>query len=96
MASSNSPKREVPKELKHLLEIDAAWTEKFCLIVNQHLPFRTTQKHYKFLEISCHGIPWLAGWLAFVWLINSSSLYQMQVNFYLGKNYENFLFFLLG
>lgn len=85
MASKTSPKREVPKELRKLLELDAAVTEKFCLLVNQYLPFRSSQAHYKALEISCHGIPWLAGWLAFVWLINASSLYQMQVNFYIGK-----------
>lgn len=40
--------------------------------------------HFSF-QISCHGVPWIASWLAFVWVLNSSSLYQMQVNFMIGE-----------
>ncbi|XP_024874297.1 uncharacterized protein LOC112456157 [Temnothorax curvispinosus] len=35
-------------------------------------------------KISCHGIPWLATSLVLIWVLNSKSLYQMQINLLLG------------
>lgn len=36
------------------------------------------------IQISCHGIPWFAFWIAFTWLFNNPSLIQMQVNMLMG------------
>lgn len=76
-------KRQVPQVLQGLLQLDALLTDKFCWLVEKIVP-RKWQTLYKALEISCHGIPWIAGWLAFIWLWNSPSLFQMQVNFFIG------------
>ncbi|XP_026286568.1 polyisoprenoid diphosphate/phosphate phosphohydrolase PLPP6 [Frankliniella occidentalis] len=78
-----SDKREIPQSLQALLQVDVLVTDKICNIFEKVVG-RKWHTYYKGLEISCHGIPWLAGWLAFIWLWNSPSLYQMQVNFYLG------------
>lgn len=76
-------KRQVPQVLRSLLQLDVLLTDNFCRIVERIVP-RRWNTHYKALEISCHGIPWLVGWLAFIWLWYSPSLFQMQVNFYIG------------
>ncbi|EEB16515.1 presqualene diphosphate phosphatase, putative [Pediculus humanus corporis] len=77
-------KRKVPGLLRRILNQDEKLTEKFCLFMNKFLPFRQLRVHHKALEITCHGAAWLAGWLIFIYLINSPKLYQMQVNFYIG------------
>lgn len=77
-------KREVPGILQKILAADVFLTHRFCNWADCFLPFRSLRLHYKVLEISCHGIPWLSGWLAFIWLIDNRSLYQMQVNFFIG------------
>ncbi|KAK3932044.1 NTF2-related export protein [Frankliniella fusca] len=87
-------KREVPQVLQALLQLDVIITDKICYIVEK-IVGRKWHPHYKALEISCHGIPWLAGWLAFIWLWSSPSLYQMQVNFYLGLLVDIFVVALL-
>ncbi|KAK6629212.1 hypothetical protein RUM43_003029 [Polyplax serrata] len=78
------PKRTVPGPLQKLLKFDEKITEKFCLFANKFLPFRELRIHHKTLEITCHGLAWLAGWLAFIYLLSSSKLYEMQVNFLIG------------
>ena len=77
-------KRKVPEIVQNVLKVDAYLTDKFCKIVESLARPTHMYSKYKALEISGHGIPWFAGWLAYVWLWNSPSLYQMQVNFYLG------------
>lgn len=89
-------KRQVPAGLKALLQMDIALTNKFCSLCESFMPFRSLKVHYKVLEISCHGIVWLAGWLVFIWLANNSSLYQLQVNFYFGKYNLTFCLFYLS
>ncbi|GLV32051.1 uncharacterized protein CBL_11993 [Carabus blaptoides fortunei] len=77
-------KRQPPRTLQKILELDANVTQRFVLWANKLLPFRTTKMYYKMLEISCHGIPWLAFWIAFTWLFNNPDLIQMQVNMLIG------------
>ncbi|KAF5296564.1 hypothetical protein FQA39_LY12482 [Lamprigera yunnana] len=77
-------KRNVSGPLRTVLECDKKYTEKFILWANQFLPFRSLRIHYKALEITCHGIPWFAGWLAFMWIYTNASLVQMQINMLLG------------
>nr|CAI5821856.1 unnamed protein product [Callosobruchus analis] len=36
-------------------------------------------------QVSCHGIPWFAFWIAFTWLFNNPHLVQMQANMLLGS-----------
>lgn len=77
-------KRDIPGPLQQLLKADVFLTDKFCNLANTFLPLRSLRIHYKALEISCHGIPWLCGWIAFIWLADKRSLYQMQANFFIG------------
>lgn len=83
--ATGGPKRDVPPALRKLLQLDENLTQKFCLHVNKFLPLRALKIHYKMLEVSCHGIIWLFGWLAFIWLLNFPTLHQMQINFFFGK-----------
>ncbi|KAK7788692.1 hypothetical protein R5R35_012457 [Gryllus longicercus] len=77
-------KREIPGALKKLLDYDVYVTNKFCLLANKCLPFRSLRTHYKMLEVSCHGIPWICGILASIWLWDSPDLHNMQINLLLG------------
>lgn len=86
--SSNSSKRKVPGALQKILKQDEKITEKFCLFMNKFLPFRQLRVHHKTLEITCHGIAWLAGWLAFIYLVHFPKFYEMQVNFFLGEFFK--------
>ncbi|KAG5885154.1 hypothetical protein JTB14_037603 [Gonioctena quinquepunctata] len=81
---AESTKRKVPGALKEVLKFDGYITKKFVIWGNSILPLRTLRVHYKGLEISCHGIPWLAFWIAFTWLFDNPHLVQMQVNMLLG------------
>lgn len=83
MGGDNGKKREVPSALRTILNIDAAITDKFCSIVDAVAP-RISRANLKYLEISCHGVPWIGFWLAFTILWSSPSLYQIQVNFMIG------------
>ncbi|KAJ8950654.1 hypothetical protein NQ318_010855 [Aromia moschata] len=79
-----SEKRKVPETIKKILELDAVITKRFVAWGNSLLPLRTLRTHYKGLEISCHGVPWFAFWIAFTWLFNNPHLVEMQVNILLG------------
>lgn len=79
-----SEKRHVPILLRKVLAVDAYLTDEFVKIVEKCLPLRQLKVHYKLLEVSCHGIPWLATSLVLIWILNSKSLYQMQVNLLIG------------
>ncbi|CAH1968302.1 unnamed protein product [Acanthoscelides obtectus] len=79
-------KRRPPEAIQKILKFDSYVTNQFVTLVNKHLPFmKSLTMHYQALEISCHGIPWFAFWIAFTWLFNNSHLVQMQVNMLLGK-----------
>ncbi|KAG7304234.1 hypothetical protein JYU34_011173 [Plutella xylostella] len=73
-------KRKVPSMLQTLLRYDVQVTKRFVENALKTTAFRSLRNHAKFLEVSCHGIVWLAGWLTFVWLFNNKDLYQLQVN----------------
>ncbi|KAH0535308.1 phospholipid phosphatase 6 [Cotesia glomerata] len=77
-------KREIPSGLKKILDLDVYLTNAFVKKVENFMPMKQLKMHYRALEISAHTIPWLAGWLAFIWIINSKDLYQMQVNLFIG------------
>ncbi|XP_043286234.1 phospholipid phosphatase 6 [Venturia canescens] len=73
-------KRNVPSILRRCLAVDAYLTNVFVKNIERFLPLRQLKVHYQVLEYSCHGIIWLAGLLAFIWILNKRDLYQMQVN----------------
>ncbi|XP_063215479.1 polyisoprenoid diphosphate/phosphate phosphohydrolase PLPP6 isoform X2 [Bacillus rossius redtenbacheri] len=77
-------RRNIPVPLQQLLNADAYLTEKFCNLSNNFLPLHSLRVHYKILEITCHGIPWLCLWMVFIWWFDNPRLYQMQVNFFIG------------
>lgn len=77
---SSAPKRRPPTWLRKVLELDATVTKKFVIWGNSWSPLHSLRLHYKALEITCHGIPWLVFWTAVTWLFNSPSLIQLQVN----------------
>ncbi|GAB1860393.1 Phospholipid phosphatase 6 [Camponotus japonicus] len=79
-----SEKRQIPTLLRKVLAVDAYLTDEFVKLVEKFLPLRQLKVHYKLLEISCHGIVWLASSLVLIWILNSKSLYQMQVNLLIG------------
>ncbi|KAK9752325.1 PAP2 superfamily [Popillia japonica] len=81
---SEQNKRVVPPALRKILDYDEKLTNKFVNWANKFLPFRSLRIHYRALELTCHGVPWLAFWVAFTWLFNNQSLVQMQVNILLG------------
>lgn len=58
-------------------------TKKFVAYCLNFVQIRSFQNHCKFLEWSCHGIVWLAGLIAFTYMFNSKSLYEMQVNLFI-------------
>ncbi|CAH0559479.1 unnamed protein product [Brassicogethes aeneus] len=74
----------VPPLLRKILNADIKITKKFVVLANNFLPLKSLRVHYKALEISCHGIPWFAFWIAFTWFFNNTSLVQLQVNMLIG------------
>ena len=77
-------KRSIPPAIKTLLEYDVKITKSFVSFMLNFIAFRSLRTHCKFLEISCHGIAWIAGWLAYCWVVDNSSLYEMQMNMLFG------------
>ncbi|XP_034183550.1 polyisoprenoid diphosphate/phosphate phosphohydrolase PLPP6 [Osmia lignaria lignaria] len=77
-------KREIPPMLKNILAIDVQLTEKLVKCIEKLMPLRQLKIHNTALEISCHGIPWIASILAFIWILDNKNLYQMQVNLLFG------------
>jgi len=73
-------KRRPPSWLEKILSVDSEISKKFVIWGNSWSPLHSLRLHYKALEITCHGIPWLAFWIAFTWLFNSPNLVQLQVN----------------
>ncbi|KAH8410607.1 hypothetical protein KR009_006634, partial [Drosophila setifemur] len=70
--------------LKYLLEKDVQASKHFVVAVSNLSFFKSLKIHSKFLEVSCDGIAWFTSWIAFIWLLNSKDLYQMQVNMLFG------------
>uniref|UniRef100_A0A1B6D5H9 Phosphatidic acid phosphatase type 2/haloperoxidase domain-containing protein n=1 Tax=Clastoptera arizonana TaxID=38151 RepID=A0A1B6D5H9_9HEMI len=81
---SSATKRQVPLALQKILKVDVYVTDLICNVAEKCVPLRSLRVHYKLLEVSCHGLLWLAGWLFLIWVLWRPSLFQMQVNFYLG------------
>ncbi|KAL4707635.1 hypothetical protein ACJJTC_006985 [Scirpophaga incertulas] len=80
MPGTADQKRHVPKMLQHILSYDVQITKRFVDIMMKITAMRSLRNHAKVLEVSCHGIVWLASWLTFIWLFNNKDLYQLQVN----------------
>lgn len=74
----------VPPALQQILKYDAYITNEFLTWINKLIVVDTLTTYCKALEISCHGIPWFAFWIAFTWLFDNPTLVQMQVNILLG------------
>jgi presqualene diphosphate phosphatase len=69
--------------LKKILKKDVELTKKFVSYLLNFVQIRSFKNHCKFLEWSCHGIVWLAGLIAFTYLMNSKDLYEMEVNLFI-------------
>ncbi|KAL6261433.1 hypothetical protein P5V15_006526 [Pogonomyrmex californicus] len=83
-----SDKRQIPTQLRKVLAVDAYLTDEFVKLTEKILPLKQLKVHYKLLEISCHGIPWLAVSLVLIWILNIKALYQMQVNLLIGLIFD--------
>ncbi|XP_017151061.2 phospholipid phosphatase 6 [Drosophila miranda] len=70
--------------LKYTLEKDVQWTNYCVSLLSKYSFFKSLKINCKFLEISCDGIAWLITWTAFIWIMNSKALLQMQVNMLVG------------
>ncbi|XP_049887893.1 polyisoprenoid diphosphate/phosphate phosphohydrolase PLPP6 isoform X2 [Pectinophora gossypiella] len=66
--------------LQKILRYDIQITKQFVDGALKTTALRSLRNHAKLLEVSCHGIVWLASWLSFIWLFNNKNLYQLQVN----------------
>ncbi|XP_045451022.1 phospholipid phosphatase 6 isoform X1 [Melitaea cinxia] len=80
MIGETEEKRKVPDMLQKILRYDVQITKKFVEMSQNITALRSLRIHSKFLELSCHGIVWLAGWLTFIWLFNNKELHQLQFN----------------
>lgn len=58
-------------------------TKKFVSYLLNFDQVRSFKRHCKFLEWSCHGVVWLAGLIAFTYLMNSKALHEMEVNLFI-------------
>jgi len=77
----DKPKREVPSQLKKILDLDIKLSKDLVEKVNQHYPIATYRTHLKSLEVSCHGIPWLMLAIAGIYV---TSLKEASVNLLIG------------
>ncbi|XP_076759131.1 polyisoprenoid diphosphate/phosphate phosphohydrolase PLPP6 isoform X2 [Xylocopa sonorina] len=66
--------------LRNILNLDIKLTNAFVRCAEKLVPLKHLKMHYRMLEISCHGICWIASLLALIWILNNKNLYQMQVN----------------
>ncbi|CAH1171283.1 unnamed protein product, partial [Phaedon cochleariae] len=77
-------KRHVPSTLRKILNYDIYLSKKFLTWTDGIPPLQALSSNAKALEISCHGIPWFAFWIAFTWLFDNPHLVEMQVNMLMG------------
>ncbi|CAG9812266.1 unnamed protein product [Chironomus riparius] len=75
-------KRVVPPFLKNILKKDVELTKKFVAHCLNFVQIRSFKNHCKFLEWSCHGVVWLAGLIAFTYIMGNSKLHEMEVNLF--------------
>ncbi|XP_042231854.1 phospholipid phosphatase 6-like [Homarus americanus] len=79
--SAMGEKRVVPKPMKQVLEWDVAVSEKLVKYLDQNYgPLSKYKTHFKGLEYSCHGIPWLIGTPTFIFLFSNLAFRQLLVN----------------
>ncbi|KAG0725502.1 Phospholipid phosphatase 6 [Chionoecetes opilio] len=77
-------KRVVPRPLRRLLDWDTVMTDKFVKYVDRNYgPISKYKTTMKALEYSCHGIPWLLGTAAFIFLLQAASSRQLLVNIFI-------------
>lgn len=72
---TSQTKREIPDQLKKILEKDKVVTKAIFDKFDKRFGYNTYKTHMKGLEISCHGIPWLAGCFALLYLGYSQYLW---------------------
>ena len=70
MGADDHAKREVPEGLKKVLEWDKKVTKSAFDFFNRKYG-QEARSGLKALEYSCHGIPWLAGTVALLYLAPS-------------------------
>ncbi|XP_037960973.1 phospholipid phosphatase 6 [Teleopsis dalmanni] len=70
--------------LTKILEYDVKCTKNFVAFLLRFPSFKTMKVYSKYLEYSCNGILWLAMTIASIWLLNSKSYFQMQLNLLVG------------
>lgn len=66
------PKREIPPVLVQILEWDKKVTKSAFDLFDKKFGYIHHRKNLKFLEYSCHGIPWLGGTIAMLYLGSSN------------------------
>ncbi|XP_067625504.1 polyisoprenoid diphosphate/phosphate phosphohydrolase PLPP6 isoform X3 [Eurosta solidaginis] len=67
-----------------ILKQDELWTKNLVTFVLKHIPYKKIHFYSKCLEISCNGIAWLSCWIAFIWVFNWESYYELQLNVLFG------------
>ncbi|CAG7822562.1 unnamed protein product [Allacma fusca] len=84
------PKRHIPTPVRKVLDWDQALTKKvvdiaFAAVPSLHTSLRV---YMKFLEVSCHGIPWFALTLISIYLLRSEASREIQINLLFGLVYD--------
>ena len=64
----DTPKRNIPEELKALLEWDKKITKVAFDAFDKRFGYQKYRTQMKWLENSCHGIPWLVTSVAMLYL----------------------------
>ena len=66
--AQDTPKRKIPEELKALLEWDKKITKVAFDAFDKRFGYQKYRTQMKWLENSCHGIPWLVASVAMLYL----------------------------
>ena len=73
MSSESPSKRSLPGWLSGALEVDKALTKQCCEAWDRAYGLMAWRSTFKYLEVSCHGIPWLGGTFAALYFYPEAS-----------------------
>lgn len=77
-------KQQLHPFLQTLKKVDVELSNSLSLSATPESPLGILRPYMKWLEISCHGIPWLGGCLVFLWFAASQGARSFFLNLFLG------------
>ncbi|GAB6031463.1 Phosphatidic acid phosphatase type 2 domain containing [Chamberlinius hualienensis] len=82
--SEFKPPRKLPGWLLPLVFLDKYLSSWLAICASKSSTFGRLRQHMKVLEISCHGIPWIAGCIGAMFIFTNSDSQQLLVNILIG------------